>query len=318
MPSDPSGKAEREEPPGTASDVPGQGEAQPPAEVTGDGPRAFRIGDRVRAVNARLLFFGRTGTIERVSPTDPAKFSVDFPRQRDLIRFLPADLQFDIQREVGRLFPLLVKRHPALSFLASDAVTVRTLRPGDWAGMKIDVPPSYVTRVWQEVAGIPLRYTRDPGVKKLLIGCGNTPTKQWKILNGAHPIHGTGVYTLAPDIQLGPSVLGLFGHDPVHAAFLPGNFLLVDFEGYTPLPDAAALDAQPYFLDGLDHLLADQGIVRFPVGPRAGTRTVWAKKEGRRLLVTGETPGNLPTSPPEWVGREVTLTWLRSELQRWG
>ena len=297
VPSDPAGEPEREEHSG--------------------GPRAFQVGDRVRAVNAHLLFFGRTGTIERLSPTDPAKFSVEFPRQRDLIRFLPADLEFDVQREVGFLFPLLVKRHPALPFLASDAVTVRTLRPADWARMKIDVPPSYVTRMWQDAAGIPLRHTGDPDVQNLVIGCGNTPTKDWKILNPDHPVHGSGIYTLDPDIRLGPTVLGLFGYDPVHAAFLPGNFSLVDFEGYTPLPNAAALDAQPYFLEGLDHLLADRGVVRFPVGPGAGTRTLWAEKKGRRLLVTDETPGNLPESPPEWVGREVTLEWLRPELERW-
>jgi hypothetical protein len=147
-------------------------------------------------------------------------------------------------------------------------------------------------------------------VRILIVGCGNRPTPdraEELAFDGGHQAHGPDMYTVDPDVELGPTVLGLLGCDPVHRAFLPGNFEAIQFEGHTPLQDRAALRAQPHFLEALHHLLAEAGIVRFTVGPNSGMRTVWATRTRGRLWITER-------SYPDWVGDELTADWLLSIL----
>lgn len=253
-----------------------------PAAPSGEAGRAepatgFQVGDRVRVARApgEPGLVGRAGVAERVSRTDDTRFSVRVTGEDQLIRLAPADLQFDIQAQVEGMFAQLVTGHP-----------------------------------WSRSGGIALRHTGDPAVRSLIVGCGNRPTPERAAeldYGDPHPVHGPQTYTVDPDIELGPTVLGLLGYDPVHEAFLRGNFEAIQFEGYTPLPDRAALEAQPYFLAALDHLLAEAGIVRFTVGPSTDTRVIWATKSGGRLLVADR-------SHRPWVGRELTSGWLLSRL----
>ncbi|MCW2914108.1 MAG: hypothetical protein JWN52_2176 [Actinomycetia bacterium] len=297
-----------------AADALNEGAMDYEPEVLGssDGTRSFRVGDRVRVAKAggEPELIGRSGIIERVSVTDSTKFSVRFDDERQLIRFPSADFQFDIEREVKAFFPELVGRHSGLAFLKSDQVSLDVLTGAQWAEMRIDVPPYYVKKEWAKSGGIPLRYTKDPAVKIMVIGCGNTPTperRQELDFDGGHPAHGSDTYTVDPEIDLGPTLIGLFGNDPVHRAFLPGNFTAIQFEGYTPLPDRAALEEQPFFVEALDHLLADGGVARFSVGKNSDPRTIWAQKKNGRLTTIAPSYG-------EWADQELTPGWLLARL----
>ncbi|MEO3813072.1 hypothetical protein ABGB17_29065 [Sphaerisporangium sp. B11E5] len=283
-------------------------------------PRAFAVGDRVRVVNPQWKLYSRSGTISRRSATKPDKWAVDFQGEAMLNRFVAADLNFDVKDVANELFPKIYTAHPE-KWIESLVFFLRGLTDPEWAQIPVDVPARYIRHMWGICQGVLLRYTRDPAIKALAVGCGNTPLPSRKqnlaCLQGGHRLDAA--YTVDPEIDLGPTVLGLFGRDPVHKAFLSNHFLAIVYCGYTPLTHPDSLGQQRHLLAAFRHLLRDEGVVRFPIGPEQRTATILAALEGRKLIVkeatvaAGEKPP-IGVDLASWTGDEVTEEWLARKL----
>ncbi|MFC6084260.1 hypothetical protein [Sphaerisporangium aureirubrum] len=282
-------------------------EHEPQVLATPEDPRTLRAGDRVRVVNPTWRLYGRTGVITKPSESKPEKIYVAFQGEALPNRFLPADLEFDIRDTAVRLYGEIMKKHPGNRFVPGLYEFLKSLTDEQWAQLRIGVPPRYIDHIWQVSGGIALRHTQDPSIKKMVIACGNSPLPE-RAAKLSHPKHTPDTYTIDPEIDLGPTLLGLYGSDPVHLAFLPGNFDVVFIEGLTLLDTVASFTKVPFFLEGFRHLLRDGGMAAFPIGPNGKTVMVWAIKKGESFLA-----GDY-TEREDWRGAEVTPEWLMTKV----
>lgn len=250
------------------------------------------IGTRVRVSMRQAGDFAQTAVIS--APPENGRIVVRFDTgSRREYMGAPGEFDYDIADVAGQRFAELVAAHvndPALAFLQADLQRLNNLTPQEWATLGVELTPAQVQAAWQASHSIQLRRTDSAAVRDLVVGCGNNLTPD-ELMEDGHD--HAGAYTTDPNIALRPTVVGLFGYEPVAQAFPAAHFDRIMFEGYAPVTTQGDLARQPHFLPDLLTLLRDQGQAAFSAGPH----------EARTALVIRKAAGQLTiVSPPDRAG----------------